>query len=157
MSEILDYQKRDACMALFSALVQEKVDFSNDVLTPRQLSKEQISYLKALLYRFATFGKLRNKMRTSLRDFSLDLAAQIQKSNNPEKLWKTVDQDVANQYSIPISRVTKARRVIRKSYFLAGISRPEIESGVVASIGELQLSAVDFEKISDLFPEIGKL
>lgn len=150
---ISDEKKRQICMALYSALAQDKVDFSTGTVKS-EFSREQISYVKELLFIFGTLGPVRDKVRGWLKDFKLDQAAGIHKSNNPEMLWKTVDKTVGGKYGIPESRVRKARGTMRKIYRQSGHT-PKYRKGA-STIDEVQLSKVDFENIFDLFPGIQK-
>ena len=140
-------------MALYSALVQDKVDFSTGKAVWKP-SQKQISYVKQLLFIFGTIGEVRDKLRTLLRDFKLDEAAQVHKANNPDMLWKTVDEEVAEKCGVRRSRVTSARSTMRKIYKKSPCP-PQYRSGEV-TIDELSLSPVEFEKIAYLFPELQK-
>ena len=150
---ISDSDKWQICMALYSALAQDKVDFSTGTVKSK-FSREQISYVKELLFIFGTPGFVRDKSRGWLKDVKLDQAAQIHKSNHPELLWKTVDKTVGDKYGIPESRVRKARGTMRKLYRQTG-QTPEYRKGALI-MDDVQLSKGDFENIFDLFPEIQK-
>ena len=82
---ISDSDKWQVCMALYSALAQDKVDFSTGTVKSK-FSREQISYVKELLFIFGTPGFARDKSRGWMKDFKLDQAAQIHKSNHHELL-----------------------------------------------------------------------
>lgn len=133
-------------MLLYSALVQDKVDFSTGKVT-YELSSNQVNYLKRLLHSAAHSGTLDNQLTTMIRGFQLAYAVQMKMAesilDNLGKSDAKIFRELDEYYGLKGGRTKKAHLKYQKIFYesdqslraLAASELPEIDFTTKKGLG----------------------
>ena len=142
---ISDDEKRRACMLLYSALVQDKVDFSTGKVT-YELSSDQVNYLKRLLHSASHSGMLDNQLTTVFRGIQLAYAVQMKVAQSSlDNLGKSdakIFRELDEYYGLKGGRTKKAYLKYQKIFYESDQS--------LRALAASQLPDIDFTKKKEL-------